>query len=46
MGNIARMSIFLSALLEEDCLAIFPIRGRETDHVRDAARQSEIEKAF
>lgn len=44
MGNTARMSIFLSALLEEGCSAVFPIRGRETDYVCDAVRQSETEK--
>lgn len=46
MGNIAKMSIFLSALLEGDGLAVFPVRGREMDHVHNVARQSEIEKAF
>lgn len=46
MGNIAKMSILLSALLQGDCSAVFPIRGREMDHVHDAARQSEIENAF
>lgn len=46
MGKIAWTNTFLSVLLQEHCSAIFPIRGREMDHVQDAARQSETEKPF